>query len=50
MKVCCLIKFHDTIQKIVNNGTNVNAKGENGKINKMYFAFSMWKATIIELL
>jgi hypothetical protein len=32
--------YVDIVQKIVNKGANVNAKGENGKFS---FAFNMWK-------
>jgi hypothetical protein len=33
-------EYFDIVERIVNKGANVNAKGENGK--KIY-TFSMWK-------
>jgi hypothetical protein len=32
-------EYVDVVQKIINKGTNVNAKGENGK--KIFFAVNM---------
>ncbi len=33
-------EYNDIVQKIVNKGTNVNAKGEN---EKMSFTYRIWK-------